>query len=93
MIEDDTCYVGRLAVHPEHQGHHTGTGLMIEIDKYFPEAKKFALYTGYKSTRNIHIYEKLGYRVADRRELAPDVFLLFMVKAARQPVPGRVSRV
>jgi ribosomal protein S18 acetylase RimI-like enzyme len=80
MEGEITCYVGRLAVHPDFQGHGIGTRLMTEIESYFPEAVRFELFTGHKSSRNIHIYEKLGYQVYNRKEVAPDIYLLYMIK-------------
>ena len=80
MEDEATCCVGRLAVHPEFQNHGIGTRLMTEIERHFPEAEDFELFTGHKSSRNIHVYEKLGYREVRRNQVAPDIFLLYMVK-------------
>lgn len=60
--ENGTCYVGRLAVHPEMQNRGIGTALMQEIEKYY-KPKRFELFVGSKSDNNIYLYRKLGYRI------------------------------
>lgn len=58
--KDGTCYIGRLAVSKEMQNRGIGTLLMKEIEKYF-KTKRFELFTGAKSEKNIRLYKKLGY--------------------------------
>jgi len=58
--KDETCYIGRLAVSKEMQNRGIGTLLMKEIEKYF-KPKRFELFTGAKSEKNIRLYKKLGY--------------------------------
>jgi len=58
--KDGTCYIGRLAVSKEMQNRGIGTLLMNEIEKYF-KTKRFELFTGAKSEKNIQLYKKLGY--------------------------------
>ena len=60
--ENGTCYIGKLAVHPEMQNKGIGTELMHEIEKYF-KTIRFELFVGSKSENNIHLYKKLGYRI------------------------------
>lgn len=40
--------------------------LLLEIEKYFPKAAKFALETGAKSVNNIELYKKVGYKIIDK---------------------------
>ncbi len=60
--KDGTCYIGRLAVHPEMQNKGIGTALMQEIEKCCVQAR-FELFVGSKSENNIHLYRKLGYNI------------------------------
>ncbi len=60
--ENGTCYVGRLAVHPEMQNKGIGTALMQKIEEYC-KPKRFELFVGSKSDNNIHLYKKLGYHI------------------------------
>jgi ribosomal protein S18 acetylase RimI-like enzyme len=60
--ENETCYIGKLAVLPEKQNQGIGTALMREIEKCFTP-KRFELFVGSKSDNNIHLYQKLGYNI------------------------------
>ncbi len=60
--KNGTCYVGRLAVHPDMQNQGIGTSLMKEIEKCF-NPERFELFVGSKSDKNISLYQKLGYNI------------------------------
>ncbi|OGT21862.1 MAG: GNAT family N-acetyltransferase [Gammaproteobacteria bacterium RBG_16_57_12] len=60
--ENGTCYIGKLAVYPEMQNRGIGTVLMQEIEKHYKPVR-FELFVGSKSENNIHLYNKLGYRI------------------------------
>ena len=62
FMKEGTCYVGRLIVHPDFQNQGIGTQLMNRVEKTFKEAKRFEIFTGHKSERNLYLYEKLGYQ-------------------------------
>lgn len=74
------CLVGRLVVHPEAQGRGIGTLMMREIEKAFPDAVKFRLFTGSRSEGNIRLYERLGYLRVREQVASPSVTLVFMEK-------------
>jgi ribosomal protein S18 acetylase RimI-like enzyme len=63
---DGSCYIGRLVVAPRRQGQGIGTTLMREIEQLFPGAMRFELFTGFRSERNLGLYERLGYTVFKR---------------------------
>jgi GNAT superfamily N-acetyltransferase len=79
-LDSDTCFVGRLIVHPDYQGKGIGTLLMRRIETAFPSAKRFELFTGTKSADNIRLYQRLGYREFREEDLSPKVRLVFMGK-------------
>ncbi len=60
--KNKTCYIGRLAVHPDMQNKGIGTALMKAIESCFTPMR-YELFTGEKSKKDIHIYEKLGYKI------------------------------
>ncbi len=62
FVREGTCYIGRLIVHPDFQNRGIGTHLMNRIEKDFKEAKRFEIFTGHKSERNLYLYQKLGYQ-------------------------------
>ena len=76
----DTCYIERLIVHPDFQGQGIGTALMKEIESCFEQAQRFELFTGHKSERNIHLYERLGYKTFKREEINQNLSFVFMQK-------------
>ncbi len=83
-VKGECCEIGRLIVHPSLQGKGVGTKLMLAVEKEFPTFKRFELFTGSKSVRNIHLYEKLGYRIFARKPLTDQVELVFMEKYRQQ---------
>ncbi len=77
-MEQDTCFIERLIVHPDYQNHGVGTRLMNEIERHFSNAGRFALFTGHKSEKNICLYQKLGYRIFKSEEIREGLTLLYM---------------
>jgi ribosomal protein S18 acetylase RimI-like enzyme len=76
----DTCHIERLIVHPDYQGKGIGTALMKQIELCFENAQHFELFTGYKSERNINLYERLGYRIFKSEEINKKLSFVFMEK-------------
>ncbi len=58
---DQTCFIVRLFVHPDHQNRGIGKRLITSIEARFPNVFRFELFTGYKDEKNISFYKKLGY--------------------------------
>lgn len=77
------CTVNRLIVAPAFQGRGIGTALLLEIEKVFPQACIFELFTGMRSERNLALYEKNGYRIYKKKELSPKVTLVYLEKGIR----------
>jgi ech hydrogenase subunit C len=59
---DDTAYLSRVIVHPYFQGQGIGRRLTEEIERTFPKAKRFEVFTGHRSDRNLRQFHKLGYK-------------------------------
>jgi ribosomal protein S18 acetylase RimI-like enzyme len=89
-LEDGTCYIGRLIVHPELQNRGIGTRLMEEIEDRFPSARRYELFTGKLSERNLHLYAKLGYRPFRSEAQTEHVTIVYLEKDA--PSGRRRSR-
>jgi ribosomal protein S18 acetylase RimI-like enzyme len=60
--EDGSVYIGKLMVNPDIQNQGLGARLMNAIEAGFPGVKKFWLFTGQQSQRNLYLYHKLGYQ-------------------------------
>ncbi len=79
-LRQETCLIGRLIVHPDFQNRGIGTKLMNEIESYFIKAKRFELFTGYRSERNIYLYQKLGYKIFRKEKINDNFELVYMEK-------------
>jgi ribosomal protein S18 acetylase RimI-like enzyme len=84
FLKEETCFIGRLIVHPDFQNQGIGIKLMNEVERHFSRAERFELFTGQKSDRNIHLYQKLGYQVFKTETVTKELKLLYMEKAARR---------
>jgi GNAT superfamily N-acetyltransferase len=80
-----TCRIGRLIVHPKRQRQGLGAALLEAIEASFPQAERFALFTGSRSEDNLRLYQRGGYQPVDSREVTPGLTLVFLEK----PGPAR----
>lgn len=58
----ETVFIKRLIVNPYYQNQGIGTKLMKSIEGFFKNNKRYELFTGQKSKRNLHLYQKIGYK-------------------------------
>ena len=79
-LERGTAYIGRLIVKPEYQNKGVGTKLMQAIEQHFKFANRYELFTGHKSTRNLHLYQKLGYYEFKRVPVNESLTMVFLEK-------------
>jgi GNAT superfamily N-acetyltransferase len=79
-MREHTCCIGRLVVHPDFQNQKIGTKLMIEIEEKFNHAHRYELFTGYRSMRNLHLYQKLGYSVFKYEKASESLTFAFLEK-------------
>ena len=79
-VKENTCYIGRLIVSNTLQNQGIGTRLMKQIEKEYPNVKRYELYTGKKSERNIYLYQKLGYNIFKEQELNSKTTLVYLEK-------------
>jgi ribosomal protein S18 acetylase RimI-like enzyme len=79
-VVDGTCYVGRLIVHPDVQNRGLGTALLHAIERGCPDARRFELFTGHRSERNLHLYHKLGYASFKEERISERLTLVFLDK-------------
>jgi indole-3-glycerol phosphate synthase len=79
-LKHGTCFIGRLIVHPHWQNQDIGAKLMASIESCFGDAQRYELFTGARSERNLHLYQKLGYRSFRSEKLNDQVTLVFLEK-------------
>ena len=80
FVEQGTCYIGRLIVHPYFQNQGIGTKMMNETERFFKNYKRFEIFTGHKSKRNIYLYQKLGYRIFMTEKITDNLELVYLEK-------------
>ncbi|EOD69820.1 GNAT family N-acetyltransferase [Amycolatopsis vancoresmycina] len=65
-LDGDCWEVGRLMVAPDFAGRGLGRQLLAHAEAQAPAgARRFALFTGARSTRNITMYQRAGYRLTE----------------------------
>lgn len=82
-----TCYIGKLIVHPDFQNKGIGKELMNYVETYFNKAKRYELFTGNKSHRNLHFYKRLGYEKFREKIITEDLALVYMEKLSKSVCP------
>lgn len=66
LVEDSTWHVGRLMVAPDLAGRGLGRWLLAYVESRAPAATTaYTLFTGARSRRNLDLYRRAGYRIAD----------------------------
>ncbi len=78
--KEGTCYIGRLIVHPDFQNHGIGTKLMNEIESLFKTCRRFELFTGNKSEKNIYLYQKMGYKIFKTEIINENITFVYLEK-------------
>ncbi|WP_189001432.1 GNAT family N-acetyltransferase [Deinococcus roseus] len=85
--QNHTCHVGRLMVHPSHQGKGLGQLLMQHIEEKFAGVQRYELFTAKVSVGNIRLYQKLGYQIFLERETPQAVCLVYLEKHNKKHNP------
>ena len=76
---ENTSYIGRLIVNPEHQNQGIGTALLSTAEKLYSTAR-FELFTSDKSIKNLSLYVRNGYKEFKRELLNENVNIVFLEK-------------
>ena len=79
-VKGGTCCVGKLIVHPACQNRGIGHALLTHIESQAAMVRRFELFTGHRSARNLYLYQKLGYREYKREMAHKGLILVFMEK-------------
>ena len=77
--KNGTAYIGKLMVHPNHRCKGYGSKLLSEIEICYPY-KRYELFTSTRSVDNIRLYEKVGYKIFDRKAVDSELVFVYMEK-------------
>lgn len=78
--EDGTSYIGKLIVRNDHQNKGIGRLLMDAIEMSFKNCNRFELFTGFKSEKNLYLYNKIGYSEFKRKIIDDNLTLVYLEK-------------
>lgn len=78
--KEGTCHIGKLIVHPGYRNNGIGTALMNEIENIFGMCKRYELFTGKESTKNIYLYTKVGYKIYSEEKVSENLTFVYMEK-------------
>jgi len=80
VLDGDVCRVGRLVVEPGFQRRGIGRALATRIERHFPDASAFELFTGDRSAETLALYESLDYREVRREQVHDRLSLVYLEK-------------
>lgn len=77
--DSGTVYIGKLMVHPKMQKKGIGTKLLLEIENEYPN-QRYELFTSTRSEKNIALYQKLGYKIFDEKQVTEELRFVYLEK-------------
>jgi len=80
FVENKTLYIGKLIVDQNYQNKGIGQRLLDAIEHVFQEYSRIELFTGFKSRKNLYLYNKRGYKEFKRQKISDNLSLVFMEK-------------
>ena len=69
-----------LIVHPEFHDQGIGAKLMNEVESLFEDSRRYELFTGHLSKKNLYFYEKLGYRRFKSEKIHENLEMIYLEK-------------
>ena len=82
----ETLFIGKLMVHPDYQGMGIGTRLLDEMERACPQPR-YELFTSNKSSKNLRLYERLGYSRFKEKQVSDNLTIIFLEKELPSPLP------
>jgi GNAT superfamily N-acetyltransferase len=78
--KDGVCHIGRVIVHPDRQNRGLGKLLLKGIEEAFGHCRKYSLFTGKTSLRNLHFYSVCGYSPVREEKVSEKLTLIYLEK-------------
>ena len=80
FAKNGTSYIGKLIVKRDFQNKGIGRMLLDSIESTFNDCNRFELFTGFKSDKNLYLYNKQGYREFRRQVINENFTMVYMEK-------------
>lgn len=80
LLVGDTTHIAKLAVKKEYQNQKLGQKMLKEIENRLNNCARYELFTGYKSERNLYLYQKVGYIEYKRQVINNNLTLVYLEK-------------
>jgi GNAT superfamily N-acetyltransferase len=80
FIDNETAYIGKLIVKNDFQNKGIGQLLLGSIESTFKDCNRFELFTGFKSLKNLYLYNKLGYKEFKRQTINESLIIIYLEK-------------
>ena len=80
FAENGTSYIGKLIVKKDFQNKGIGRMLLDSIETTFKDCKRFELFTGFRSEKNLYLYNKHGYAEFKRQIIDDNLIMVYLEK-------------
>ena len=80
FVDNGTCFIGKLIVKKDFQNKGIGRLLLDSIETNFKDCYRFELFTGYKSQKNLYLYNKQGYKEFKRQVINDNTTMIYLEK-------------
>jgi ribosomal protein S18 acetylase RimI-like enzyme len=80
FAENGTSYIGKLIVKKDFQNKGIGRMLLDSIESIFKGCNRFELFTGFKSEKNLYLYNKQGYTEFKRQMIDDRLTMVYLEK-------------
>ena len=77
---DGTCRIGKVFVRPDFQNRGIGGKLLSNMEEMFSHCRRYELFTGEKSVKNIYLYRKYGYNIFKSEKINDKLGLVYLEK-------------
>lgn len=65
--KENRIHITKLIIHPDYQNSGFGSKFLRSVEEHFPN-KSFEIFTSERSPRNLHFYQKNGYKEFKREK-------------------------
>jgi N-acetylglutamate synthase-like GNAT family acetyltransferase len=80
FMDEETCFVGKLIVKNNFQNQGIGKRLLDSMESAFPICKRFELFTGHKSSKNLYLYCESGYKEFRKEAVNSNMTMIYLEK-------------